>query len=101
MIVKTKAFTTSDGTTHATLELAQLWELTKKLTDHQTEEKHAAQIAGRMIESRDEFVAILCATGRKPRKMNGPKKRKERPIDKVRAIGHDIAGISEKAGVGK
>lgn len=74
MITKSQAYQTSDGQTHATLELAQRAELfallapATSLTDAQNETLVSAVFA-----NAPAIVAILNSTGRKPRKKGAKK----------------------------
>jgi hypothetical protein len=84
MITPTKAFTTTDGTTHAELERAQAHELSiliSKVPNTAT----SLEIGALLVEKREAVLDILTTNGRsrpKARKINGAKRAaKAKPVE--------------------
>lgn len=78
MITKTKAYTSSDGAVHATLEAAQEAELVKLLDSSTGQTWDAATLALVLIDRRAEVLNILttCKTSHpRARNINGAKRK--------------------------
>lgn len=75
-ITKTPAFQTSDGNTYASLAIAQRAEMLKLCTTASLTDEQTNPVLQVIFDHLDEVKAILSCTGRKPRKMNGAKKRR-------------------------